>query len=47
MPPRTGPRRAAGNTICGYVPELKGDRLALAESTNTAELPGLTRAEDD
>ncbi|MFD5272091.1 recombinase family protein [Streptomyces sp. NPDC058335] len=26
------------NTICNYVPELKGGRLALAEATNTAEL---------
>jgi DNA invertase Pin-like site-specific DNA recombinase len=27
------------NTIYNYVPELKGGRLALDESTNTAELP--------
>ncbi|MFE2970442.1 recombinase family protein [Streptomyces sp. NPDC059340] len=34
------------NTIYNYVPELKGGRLALAESTNTAELPRLSRSKD-
>ncbi|MEU0742236.1 recombinase family protein [Streptomyces sp. NPDC006134] len=34
------------NTICNYVPELKGGRLALAESTNTAELPRPSRSKD-
>ncbi|MFE5797852.1 recombinase family protein [Streptomyces sp. NPDC056503] len=34
------------NTICNYVPELKGGRLALAESTNTPELPRPSRSED-
>lgn len=34
------------NTIYNYVPELKGGRLALAESTNTAELPQPSGAED-
>ncbi|WP_371797424.1 helix-turn-helix domain-containing protein [Streptomyces sp. NBC_01718] len=31
------------NTVYNYVPELKGDRLALAEATNTAELPRPSR----
>ncbi|WP_455754314.1 helix-turn-helix domain-containing protein [Streptomyces erythrochromogenes] len=34
------------NTIYNYVPELKGGRLALAEATNTAELPRPSRSED-
>jgi DNA invertase Pin-like site-specific DNA recombinase len=34
------------NTIYNYVPELKGGRLALAESTNTAELPRPSRSKD-
>ncbi|MFE5586899.1 recombinase family protein [Kitasatospora sp. NPDC056531] len=34
------------NTIYNYLPELKGGRLALVESTNTAELPRPTRPED-
>ncbi|MEE1744544.1 MULTISPECIES: hypothetical protein [unclassified Streptomyces] len=34
------------NTIYNYVPELKGGRLALAETTNTAELPRPSRSED-
>jgi DNA invertase Pin-like site-specific DNA recombinase len=34
------------NTIYNYVPELKGGRLALADSTNTAELPRPSRSED-
>ncbi|MFB6985266.1 recombinase family protein [Streptomyces sp. NPDC056178] len=34
------------NTIYNYVPELKGGRLALAESTNTAELPRPSRPKD-
>ena len=34
------------NTIYKYVPELKGGRLALAETTNTAELPRPSRSED-
>lgn len=34
------------NTIYNYVPELKGGRLALAEATNTPELPRPTRSED-
>ncbi|MFE1408602.1 recombinase family protein [Streptomyces sp. NPDC058770] len=34
------------NTIYNYVPELKGGRLALAESTNTAELPRPSRPAD-
>ncbi|MFD7779022.1 helix-turn-helix domain-containing protein [Streptomyces sp. NPDC059753] len=34
------------NTIYNYVPELKGGRLALAESTKTAELPRPSRSED-
>lgn len=34
------------NTIYNYVPELKGGRLALAESTNTPELPRPSRSED-
>ncbi|MEU1710456.1 recombinase family protein [Streptomyces sp. NPDC005706] len=34
------------NTIYNYLPELKGGRLALAESTNTAELPRPAGPED-
>ncbi|MFE0911303.1 helix-turn-helix domain-containing protein [Streptomyces sp. NPDC058812] len=34
------------NTLYDYVPELKGGRLALAESTNTAGLPRPSGAED-
>ncbi|WP_330289629.1 recombinase family protein [Streptomyces sp. NBC_00576] len=34
------------NTICNYVPELKGGRLALTEATSTPELPQPTRSED-
>ncbi|MFF0794196.1 recombinase family protein [Streptomyces spiralis] len=34
------------NTIYNYLPELKGGRLALAESTNTAELPRPSRSKD-
>lgn len=34
------------NTIYNYVPELKGVRLALAEATNTAELPRPFRSEN-
>lgn len=34
------------NTIYNYVPELKGGRLALAEKTNTAELPRPSRSGD-
>ncbi|WP_240677429.1 recombinase family protein [Actinacidiphila soli] len=34
------------NTIYNYVPEMKGGRLALAESTNTAELPRPSRSKD-
>ncbi|MFB7609937.1 helix-turn-helix domain-containing protein [Streptomyces gardneri] len=34
------------NTIYNYLPELKGGRLALAESTNTAELPRRSRSAD-
>ncbi|WP_425583032.1 recombinase family protein [Streptomyces mauvecolor] len=34
------------NTIYNYLPELKGGRLALAESTNTAELPRPSRSAD-
>jgi DNA invertase Pin-like site-specific DNA recombinase len=34
------------NTIYNYVPELKGGRLALAESTNTVELPRPSRSKD-
>ncbi|MGY0060900.1 recombinase family protein [Streptomyces sp. LZ34] len=34
------------NTIYNYVPELKGGRLALAESNNTAELPRPSRSAD-
>ncbi|GAA2230234.1 helix-turn-helix domain-containing protein [Streptomyces indiaensis] len=33
-------------TIYNYLPELKGGRLALAESTNTAELPRSAGPED-
>ena len=34
------------NTICNYVPELEGGRLALAEATSTPELPQTARSED-
>ncbi|XUL92868.1 recombinase family protein [Streptomyces galilaeus] len=34
------------NTIYNYLPELKGGRLGLAESTNTAELPRPSRSAD-
>ncbi|MER6364418.1 recombinase family protein [Kitasatospora sp. NPDC001527] len=34
------------NTIYNYLPELKGGRLALAESTNAAELPRPSRSAD-
>ncbi|MFF5279928.1 recombinase family protein [Streptomyces sp. NPDC000133] len=34
------------NTIYNYVPELKGGRLALAETANTTELPRPSRSED-
>jgi DNA invertase Pin-like site-specific DNA recombinase len=34
------------NTIYNYVPELKGGRLALAETTNTTELPRPSRSKD-
>ncbi len=34
------------NTIYSYVPELKGGRLALAESTNKAELHRPSRPEN-
>jgi predicted transcriptional regulator len=34
------------NTIYNYVPELKGGRLALAETTSTQELPQPTKSED-
>lgn len=34
------------NTIYNYVPEPKGGRLALAEATNTPELPQPARSED-
>ncbi|MCJ0870207.1 helix-turn-helix domain-containing protein [Streptomyces sp. AP-93] len=34
------------NTVYNYVPELKGGRLALAETTSTAELPRASRPED-
>lgn len=34
------------NTIYNYVPELKGGRLALAETTSTAALPRPSRAKD-
>jgi predicted transcriptional regulator len=34
------------NTIYNYVPELKGGRLAIAETANTTELPRPSRSED-
>ncbi|MCX5151466.1 recombinase family protein [Streptomyces sp. NBC_00320] len=34
------------NTIYNYVPELRGGRLALAETTSTAALPRPSRAKD-
>ncbi|MFE5596383.1 recombinase family protein [Streptomyces sp. NPDC056549] len=34
------------NTIYNYVPELKGGRQALAEATNTTELPRLAKPKD-
>ncbi|MFE1958566.1 recombinase family protein [Streptomyces sp. NPDC059479] len=34
------------NAIYSYVPELKGGRLVLAESTNTAELTRPSRSEN-
>ncbi|MET9662329.1 helix-turn-helix domain-containing protein [Streptomyces sp. NPDC006510] len=34
------------NTIYNYVPEPKGGRQALAEATNTAELPRQARPKD-
>ncbi|GAA2440348.1 recombinase family protein [Streptomyces glaucus] len=34
------------NTIYNYAPELKGGRLALAEATNTPELPRPARSQD-
>ncbi|MEU9121074.1 recombinase family protein [Streptomyces sp. NPDC048506] len=34
------------NTIYNYVPELKGGRLTLAQTANTAELPRPSRSAD-